>query len=116
MLNVSQRLSQAGRAGAVTIATNMAGQGTDIILGGNSDYMARRSKMPCLADLLGQRTDAPASFRTNNVMEVAEGFADNIDQSSLKILTLKRIYFHASCPLVLMICYLTCLEARSCLG
>ncbi len=34
-------VAQAGRAGAVTIATNMAGRGTDIILGGNTDYMAR---------------------------------------------------------------------------
>ncbi len=34
-------VAQAGRSGAVTIATNMAGRGTDIILGGNSDYMAR---------------------------------------------------------------------------
>ena len=37
----SEIVAQAGRAGAVTIATNMAGRGTDIILGGNSDYMAR---------------------------------------------------------------------------
>ncbi|MCW5312403.1 preprotein translocase subunit SecA [Nostoc sp. KVJ3] len=34
-------VAQAGRKGAVTIATNMAGRGTDIILGGNSEYMAR---------------------------------------------------------------------------
>jgi preprotein translocase subunit SecA len=34
-------VAQAGRRGAVTIATNMAGRGTDIILGGNSEYMAR---------------------------------------------------------------------------
>jgi preprotein translocase subunit SecA len=34
-------IAQAGRAGTVTIATNMAGRGTDIILGGNADYMAR---------------------------------------------------------------------------
>ena len=34
-------VAQAGRAGAVTISTNMAGRGTDIILGGNTDYMAR---------------------------------------------------------------------------
>ncbi|MEI8251356.1 MAG: preprotein translocase subunit SecA [Synechococcus sp. ELA057] len=34
-------VAQAGRAGAVTIATNMAGRGTDIILGGNADFMAR---------------------------------------------------------------------------
>ncbi|MFK0733032.1 MAG: preprotein translocase subunit SecA [Gloeotrichia echinulata GP01] len=34
-------VAQAGRKGAVTIATNMAGRGTDIILGGNSEYMSR---------------------------------------------------------------------------
>ncbi len=34
-------VAQAGRSGSVTIATNMAGRGTDIILGGNSEYMAR---------------------------------------------------------------------------
>ena len=37
----SEIIAQAGRKGALTIATNMAGRGTDIILGGNSDYMAR---------------------------------------------------------------------------
>jgi preprotein translocase subunit SecA len=34
-------VAQAGRRGAVTIATNMAGRGTDILLGGNPDFMAR---------------------------------------------------------------------------
>ncbi|MDX6576018.1 MAG: preprotein translocase subunit SecA, partial [Blastocatellia bacterium] len=34
-------IAQAGRKGAITIATNMAGRGTDILLGGNSDFMAR---------------------------------------------------------------------------
>ncbi len=34
-------VAQAGRYGRVTIATNMAGRGTDILLGGNPDYMAR---------------------------------------------------------------------------
>ncbi|WP_017314364.1 preprotein translocase subunit SecA [Mastigocladopsis repens] len=34
-------VAQAGRRGAVTIATNMAGRGTDIILGGNAEYMSR---------------------------------------------------------------------------
>ncbi len=37
----AQIIAQAGKKGAVTIATNMAGRGTDIILGGNADYMAR---------------------------------------------------------------------------
>ena len=36
-------VAQAGKFGAVTIATNMAGRGTDIILGGNAEYMAKAS-------------------------------------------------------------------------
>lgn len=43
-------VAQAGKKGAVTIATNMAGRGTDIILGGNAEYMAkaemRRMQIP----------------------------------------------------------------------
>ena len=35
-------VAQAGRLGTVTIATNMAGRGTDILLGGNPDFMARQ--------------------------------------------------------------------------
>ena len=45
-------VAQAGRSGAVTIATNMAGRGTDIILGGNSDYMARLKMKETLMPLL----------------------------------------------------------------
>ena len=37
----AQIVAQAGHFGAVTIATNMAGRGTDIVLGGNADYMAK---------------------------------------------------------------------------
>ncbi len=40
----AQIVAQAGKKGAVTIATNMAGRGTDIMLGGNAEYMAK-SKM-----------------------------------------------------------------------
>ncbi len=36
-------IAQAGKFGAVTIATNMAGRGTDIMLGGNSEYLAREA-------------------------------------------------------------------------
>ena len=36
-------VAQAGQFGAVTIATNMAGRGTDILLGGNPDFLARRA-------------------------------------------------------------------------
>ena len=45
-------VAQAGRLGAVTIATNMAGRGTDILLGGNAEFMARQK---CLADELAER-------------------------------------------------------------
>ncbi|MDY4976279.1 MAG: preprotein translocase subunit SecA [Clostridia bacterium] len=37
----AQIIAQAGKPGAVTIATNMAGRGTDIVLGGNAEFMAR---------------------------------------------------------------------------
>ena len=39
----AQIIAQAGRVGAVTIATNMAGRGVDILLGGNPEYLARES-------------------------------------------------------------------------
>ncbi len=45
-------VAQAGRKGGVTIATNMAGRGTDILLGGNPEFMARQK---CLADELAER-------------------------------------------------------------
>jgi preprotein translocase subunit SecA len=45
-------VAQAGRKGAVTIATNMAGRGTDILLGGNPEFMARQQS---LAEDLAER-------------------------------------------------------------
>ena len=41
-LREAEIIAQAGRLGAVTIATNMAGRGTDILLGGNSEFMAKQ--------------------------------------------------------------------------
>ena len=55
----SEIVAQAGRAGAVTIATNMAGRGTDIILGGNSDYMARLKLREVLLGRLVKPEDGP---------------------------------------------------------
>src|SRR5690606_30808965 len=43
-------VAQAGRKGAITIATNMAGRGTDILLGGNPEFLAK-------ADYLGKGQD-----------------------------------------------------------
>ncbi|HEY1910628.1 MAG TPA: preprotein translocase subunit SecA [Vicinamibacterales bacterium] len=45
-------VAQAGRKGSVTIATNMAGRGTDILLGGNPEFMARQQ---CLAEQVAER-------------------------------------------------------------
>jgi len=45
-------VAQAGRQRAVTIATNMAGRGTDILLGGNPEFMTRQA---CLAEQLAER-------------------------------------------------------------
>jgi preprotein translocase subunit SecA len=45
-------VAQAGRKGAVTIATNMAGRGTDILLGGNPEFMARQQ---ALAEQIAER-------------------------------------------------------------
>ncbi|MBY0383799.1 preprotein translocase subunit SecA, partial [bacterium] len=47
-------IAQAGRQGAVTIATNMAGRGTDIILGGNADFMARATASDVTSDAYKQ--------------------------------------------------------------
>jgi preprotein translocase subunit SecA len=51
-------IAQAGRLGAVTIATNMAGRGTDIILGGNCEYMAKAEmrKMGIPEELIAEST------------------------------------------------------------
>ncbi|XP_020550416.1 protein translocase subunit SecA, chloroplastic isoform X2 [Sesamum indicum] len=49
-------VAQSGRLGAVTIATNMAGRGTDIILGGNAEFMARLK----LREMLMPRVVRPA--------------------------------------------------------
>jgi len=51
-------IAQAGKLGAVTIATNMAGRGTDIMLGGNSEYLAKQAmrKQGYSDELIAQAT------------------------------------------------------------
>ncbi|MBQ6067479.1 MAG: preprotein translocase subunit SecA [Clostridia bacterium] len=51
-------VAQAGKYGAVTIATNMAGRGTDIILGGNAEYLAKAQmrKMEYTDELISEAT------------------------------------------------------------
>ena len=55
----AQIIAQAGRIGAVTIATNMAGRGVDILLGGNPEYLTREQLKKSGADPL---TAAPEQF------------------------------------------------------
>jgi preprotein translocase subunit SecA len=50
-------VAQAGRKGAITIATNMAGRGTDILLGGNPEFMA---KQECIKKGIAQQVKAAA--------------------------------------------------------
>jgi len=62
-------VAQAGHYGAVTIATNMAGRGTDILLGGNPEYLARRAMKQKGYDEM--------------VIEEATGFNENVPQEVL---------------------------------
>ena len=52
LLREADIIAQAGRLGSVTIATNMAGRGTDILLGGNANYMAKYILNSLLSSLL----------------------------------------------------------------
>ena len=61
-------VAQAGRKNAVTIATNMAGRGTDIILGGNAETMA----WALLQDKYATRLDVPQEEWTTLIKEIEE--------------------------------------------
>ncbi len=75
----SEIVAQAGRKGAVTISTNMAGRGTDIILGGNSDYMARLKLreylMPRIVKPEEEEAFAPMGVPGVSGRRAAQGFA-----------------------------------------
>lgn len=63
-------IAQAGRKGAVTIATNMAGRGTDILLGGNPEFMAKQ-------DLRNQGyDDADIEWAVSYVQDVPENIRE----------------------------------------
>jgi preprotein translocase subunit SecA len=77
-------VAQAGRMGAVTIATNMAGRGTDIQLGGNVDFR--------IADELGDMEDGPAKQKAIERIraEVAEQKQRVLDAGGLYVLGTER--------------------------
>ena len=62
-------VAQAGHYGAVTIATNMAGRGTDILLGGNPDFLARRTM---------RQEEIP-----EEIIEAATGFNEHVSEEVL---------------------------------
>lgn len=68
-------VAQAGKLGAVTIATNMAGRGTDIMLGGNAEFLAK-------AEMRKKEYD-------EDVINEAVGFADTDDE---EILAARAVY------------------------
>ena len=63
-------VAQAGKKGAVTIATNMAGRGTDIVLGGNAEYMAK--------------SDMAKLGYTDELISEAVGFADTDNEEIIE--------------------------------
>ena len=63
-------IAQAGRPGTVTIATNMAGRGTDIMLGGNAEYLAK--------------ADLQKAGYSDEVVAEASGYAQTEDEEILK--------------------------------
>jgi preprotein translocase subunit SecA len=82
-------VAQAGRKGTVTIATNMAGRGTDIILGGNAEYMARLKVREYLMPRIVQPEDE-GTFATKSVpgvkrREKAQGFDSSKPPKSWKV-------------------------------
>ena len=68
-------VAEAGRLGAVTIATNMAGRGTDIMLGGNVDDMAKqRLKREGMSEELIEEVDSYAETDDQEILEARKKF------------------------------------------
>ena len=70
-------VAQAGKFGAVTIATNMAGRGTDIVLGGNAEYLAKDElrKLEYTEELLAE-ADSYAETDNPEILAVREKYAE----------------------------------------
>ena len=70
-------VAQAGKLGAVTISTNMAGRGTDIMLGGNPEFMAKREmrRMEISEELIAMATGTAEidDEEVNNAREIYRG-------------------------------------------
>ena len=70
-------VAQAGKLGAVTVATNMAGRGTDIMLGGNAEYMARNDlRKAGMDDELIAEATGYADTDNQEILDARQMFAD----------------------------------------
>ncbi|NCC07880.1 MAG: preprotein translocase subunit SecA [Clostridia bacterium] len=81
-------IAQAGKFGAVTIATNMAGRGTDIMLGGNSEHMAKAQlRKEGFAEELINESTSHAETDDENIIKVRSRFAELEEKYKAEIST-----------------------------
>lgn len=74
-------IAQAGKLGAVTIATNMAGRGTDILLGGNPEYLARqRMRQDGYEDTLIEEAVSHADTDSEEILKARKVFRSYYDE------------------------------------
>ena len=79
-------VAQAGQFGAVTVATNMAGRGTDIMLGGNAEYMAKNDlRKAGLTDELIAEATGYAETDNQEILDARKLFADKLTQHKAEI-------------------------------
>ena len=70
-------VAQAGKFGAVTVATNMAGRGTDIVLGGNAEYMAKALlRKQGMSDELLAECDGHAETDNQEILDARRAFTE----------------------------------------
>ena len=82
----AQIVAQAGKFGAVTIATNMAGRGTDIMLGGNADYLAKDAlRKQGVDDELLAEADSYAETENEEILDVRRRYAELLKQYKAEI-------------------------------
>lgn len=73
----SEIVAQAGRFGAVTIATNMAGRGTDIVLGGNPEFLAKKDlKKQGMEDEMLELVDSYFTTEDETIIEARKKYQD----------------------------------------
>ena len=79
-------VAQAGQFGSVTVATNMAGRGTDIMLGGNAEYMAKNDlRKAGLSDELIAEATGYAETDNQEILDARKLFADKLAQHKAEI-------------------------------